>query len=116
VRVADHTVVGFVFVGLAVVHLTQRRRTIACVVTQFALAQTFLERRTDLALSDVLLFLITPNVLMPGILDWGLGQPIQLPLPVPFDRWHLDSGLALVVFLALRVWQRRKRFRRSTIR
>jgi len=42
--------------------------------------------------------------------------PIQLPLPGPFGRWHAISGLALVVYLAVHVWRRRKRLRRSTIR
>ena len=37
-------------------------------------------------------------------------------LPRPFYRWHLDSGLALVVYLVVHVWRRRKRLRRSTIR
>jgi hypothetical protein len=116
VRVAYHTVIGLVFVGLVLGHLAQRRRTIARMVTQLTRAQTFVERRTRLALSDLVLFFITLNVLVSGILDWGRGQPIQLPLPVPFDRWHLDSGLALVVYLTVHVWRRRKRLRRSTIR
>ena len=116
VRVAYHTVVGLVFVGLVVVHLAQRRRTIGRMATRLVRARTFVERKIRLAVSDLLLFFITLNVLVSGILDWGRGQPTQLPLPVPFDRWHLDSGLAHVVYLAVHVWCRRRRFRRSTIR
>ena len=73
-------------------------------------------RRIRLTLSDFLLFFITLNVLVSGVLDWNRGGPIQVPLPRPFGRWHLDSGLVLVVYLAVHVWRRRKRLRRSTIR
>ncbi|HLW45325.1 MAG TPA: hypothetical protein VKR78_03850 [Acidimicrobiales bacterium] len=116
VRVAYHTVVGLVFVGLVVVHLLQRRRTLARMAAQLVRAKTFVERRVKLTLSDVVLLLLTVNVLVSGILDWNRGAPIQLPLPKPFYRWHLDAGLLLVVYLAVHVWRRRKRLRRSTIR
>jgi hypothetical protein len=84
--------------------------------TRLVRARTFAGRRIHLAVSDVLLLLITLNVLVSGIIDWNRGQPTLLPLPVPFDRWHLDSGLVLVVYLAVHVWCRRKRLWRSTIR
>ena len=116
VRIAYHTVVGLVFVGLVVVHLVQRRRTVARLANQLVRARTFIERRIRLAVSDLILLFITLNVLLSGILDWSRGEPIQLPLPAPFYRWHLDSGLALVIYLAVHIWHRRKRFRRSTIR
>ena len=116
VRIAIHTDVGLVFVGLVIVHLAQRRRTLARMATQIVRARTFAGRRIRLAVSDVLLLFITLNVLVSGILDWSRGVPTQLPFPRPFDRWHLDSGLVLVVYLAVHVWRRRKRLRRSTIR
>jgi hypothetical protein len=116
VRVAYHSVVGLVFVGLVAVHLVQRRRTIARLAIQLVRARAFVERRVRLAASDLLLFVITVNVLVSGILDWNRGQPTQLPLPGPFDRWHLDSGLALVLYLSVHGWRRRKRLWRSTIR
>ena len=109
VRIAIHTDVGLVFVGLVVVHLAQRRRTLARISTRIVRARTFAERAIRLAVSDVLLLFITLNVLVSGVLDWSRGVPIQLPLPGP-------SGLALVVYLAVHVWRRRKRLRRSTIR
>jgi hypothetical protein len=116
VRIAIHTDAGLVFVGLVVAHLAQRRRTLARMATQIVRARTFVERRIRLTVSDLLLLFITLNVLVSGVLDWSRGVPIQLPLPRPFDRWHLDSGLVLVVYLAVHVWRRRKRLRRSTIR
>jgi hypothetical protein len=116
VRIAYHSVVGLVFVGLVVVHLVQRRRTVARMATQLVRARTFVERRTRLAVSDFLLLFITANVLVSGIVDWSSGEQTELPLPVPFDRWHLDSGLVLVIYIAVHVRRRRRRFRRSTIR
>jgi hypothetical protein len=116
VRIAFHTDVGLVFVGLVAVHLAQRRQTLARMTTQIVRIRTIAGRRIRLTVSDLLLLFITLNVLVSGVLDWGRGEPIQLPLPRPFDRWHLDSGLVLVVYLAVHIWRRRKRLRRSTIR
>jgi heme exporter protein D len=113
VRIAIHTDVGLVFVGLVVVHLAQRRRTLARMATR---ARTLAGRGIRLAVSDLLLLFITVNVLVSGLLDWNRGVPIQLPLPGPFGRWHAISAVALVVYLAVHVWRRRKRLRRSTIR
>ena len=107
VRIAIHTDVGLVFVGLVIVHLAQRRRTLARMATQLVRARTFAGRRSRLAVSDVLLLFFTLNVLVSGVLDWSRGVPTQLPLPRPFDRWHLDAGLVLVIYLVVHVWRRR---------
>ncbi len=116
VRVAIHTDVGLVFVGLVVVHLAQRRRTLARMATQIVRARTLAGRRIRLTVSDFLLLFVTLNVLVSGVLDWGRAEPIQVPLPRPFGRWHLDSGLVLVICMAVHIWHRRKRLRRSAIR
>jgi hypothetical protein len=84
--------------------------------TQLVRARTFVERRVRLAVSDLVLLFITLNVLVSGLVDWSRGQPTQLPLPIPFDRWHLDSGIVLVVYLTVHVLRRRTRLLRSTIR
>jgi hypothetical protein len=68
--------VGLLFVGLVVIHLAQRRRTIARLSTQIIRARTLIEKRIRVAGSD----------------------------------------LALVVYLSVHAWRRRKRIRRSTIR
>jgi hypothetical protein len=116
VRVVFHTVVGLVFVGLVVVHLAQRRRTLARMANQLVRARGFVQRRLRLAVSDLVLLFVTLNLLVSGVVDWRRGAPTRVPLPEPFGRWHLDSGLVLVVYLVVHVWRRRKRLRRSTIR
>jgi hypothetical protein len=116
IRNAIHADLGLVFVGLVVVHLAQRRHTVTRMMSQLARARSFTQRTMRLAGSDLLLAFITANVLALGLLDWSRGQPIQLPLPRPFDRWHFLSGVALVAYLVLHVWHRRTRLRKSTIR
>jgi hypothetical protein len=116
VRTAFHTVVGLVFAGLVAGHLAQRRRTIARMTTRITQPRAIAERVIRLAVSDLLLLFLALNVLVSGLLDWNRGRPIQLPLPAPFGRWHALSGAALVAYLAVHVWRRRKRLRRSTIR
>jgi hypothetical protein len=116
VRVAFHSIVGLVFVGLVFIHLVQRRQTISRMATLIVRAKTLIERRIRLAFSDLLLLFITLNMLVSGIVDWNRGEPTQLPLPVPLDRWHLDSAIALVIYLAVHIGRRRKHLWRSTIR
>jgi hypothetical protein len=117
VRQAYHTVAGIVFVGLVVIHLTQRRRTIGRMAAQIVRATTVVERRIRLAGSDLVLVFITANVLVSGVVDWSRGAPTQLPLlPAPFYRWHLTSSVALVIYVIVHVSRRRKRLWRSTIR
>jgi len=116
VHVDYHTVVGLVFVGLVVVHLAQRRHTLVRMAAQLVAAKVSVQRRFRLTVSDVVLALLTLNVLVSGVVDWGRGSPAQLPIPRPFYRWHLDSGILLVAYLVAHVVRRRKRLRRSTIR
>jgi hypothetical protein len=113
---AIHADIGLVFAGLVVLHLLQRRHTVARMMAQVTRARSFAERRLRLAGSDVLLAFITVNVVVSGVLDWNRGEPIDLPLvPGAFARWHFLSGVVLVLYLIFHVWHRRKRLRRSTI-
>lgn len=116
VRNAIHADVGLVFAGLLVVHLAQRRHRIARMLARLGRLRPRLERELRLLASDALLTLITINVVISGILDWGRGAPLLLPLPPPFQRWHLTSSAVLVVYLIVHVSRRWKRIRRSTIR
>ena len=116
IRNAIHADVGLAFAGLVVVHLAQRRHRIARMLAQLMRLRPRVEREIRLLTSDAILTFITINVVVSGIVDWGRGSPSLLPLPRPFDRWHLTSSAVLVVYLAVHVACRWKRLRRSTIR
>lgn len=117
VRNAIHADVGLAFAGLVVVHLAQRRHRIARMFRQLRGFRPRVARELRLLASDAILAFVTVNVVVSGVLDWDRGQPLALPLlPQPFGRWHLLSSVVLVGYLAVHVWRRRKRLRRSTIR
>jgi hypothetical protein len=116
VRNAIHADVGLAFAGLVIVHLAQRRHRIGRMLAQLVRLRSRVESELRLLVSDGILTLVTINVVVSGILDWGRGEPLLLPLPQPFDRWHLVSSAVLVVYLVIHVARRRKRLRRSTIR
>lgn len=117
VRIAFHTDVGLVFVALVLVHLFQRRHTLARWAVQLVHARQRAGRLTRFVSADALLAFLTLNVLVSGILDWNRGSPELLPLvPGNLARWHLLSSLLLVIDLAVHVSRRRRRLRRSVIR
>jgi hypothetical protein len=116
VRNAIHADVGLAFAGLVVVHLAQRRHRIARMLARLTRLRPRVERELRLLASDAILTFVTINVVVSGILDWGRGAPPLLPLPQPFDRWHLTSSAVLVVYLIVHVSRRWRRLRRSTIR
>lgn len=117
IRNAIHAEVGLTFGGLAIVHLLQRRHRIAGMCTHLVRLQPRLAREVRLLASDVTLTFLAVNVVVSGILDWGRGAPVLLPLlPTPFDRWHLLSSVLLVAYLIVHVARRWRRLRHSTIR
>jgi hypothetical protein len=119
IRNAIHADVGLVFAALVIVHLAQRRHRLVRMCTKLGRLRPFrpwVERELRLLASDALFAVITVNVIVSGVLDWGRGAPLLLPFPAPFQRWHLTSSAVLVVYLAVHVARRRKRLRRSTIR
>jgi hypothetical protein len=117
IRNAIHADVGLAFAGLVIVHLAQRRHRIAGMFARLWGLRRRVVRELRLAASDAILAFITVNVVISGLLDWNRGAPTLLPvLPRPFDRWHLLSSVALVVYLVIHVSRRWRRLRRSTIR
>jgi hypothetical protein len=116
VRNAIHADVGLAFAGLVVVHLAQRRHRIARMLAQLTRLRPPVARELRLLASDAILAIVTSNVVVSGIVDWGRGAPSLLPLPRPLDRWHLTSSVVLVVYLVIHVARRWKRIRRSLIR
>lgn len=80
VRNAIHADVGLAFAGLVVVHLAQRRHRIARMLAQLMRLRPRVERELRLLASDAILSFVTINVVVSGILDWGRGAPLLLPL------------------------------------
>jgi hypothetical protein len=111
-----HAGVGLVFMGLVAVHLAQRRHRLTRMASQLLGLRPRIERELRVLASDAVLLFLAFNVLVSGVVDWSCGTPVGLPFPRPFGRWHLDSGLILVVYVAVHIVRRSKRLRRSTIR
>lgn len=116
-----HLVVGLAFVALACLHVVQRRHTVARLLGNLARARTWFRRRGRLAWSDVVLALLTLNVLASGTYDLVSGTQVILhphTIGIPFRDigWHVLSALVLLVYLCVHVARRWGRVRRSAIR
>jgi len=78
-------------------------------------------RRGRLAWSDVVLALLTLNLLASGVYDWLSGSkvildPRAIGVPVRDLGWHLLSAFVLSGYLCVHVARRWGRIRRSVIR
>jgi hypothetical protein len=116
-----HLVVGLAFVALAGVHVAQRRHTVSRLLGNLARVRTWLGHRGRLAWSDVVLAVLTLNVLASGTYDWLSGnqvilQPRTVGIPFRDIGWHVLSALVLLGYLTVHVARRRGRLRRSAIR
>ena len=116
-----HLVVGLAFVALAAVHLVQRRHTVARLLSNLGRARTWFRRRGRLAWSDMVLALLTLNVLASGTYDLLSGNqvilhPRGIGIPVRDIGWHVLSALVLLVYLCVHVARRWGNIRRSAIR
>jgi len=115
-----HIVLGLVFVALVLVHIGQRRRTVGRLAAQLVRARAWHTPRGRLAWSDVILALLTVNVLVSGTVDWVVGY--NTPLPVQslglhtFIGWHAFSSVLLLAYLLVHVFRRRRRLKSSHIR
>ncbi len=116
-RVTVHIVVACVFLGLVIVHLTQRRHTLSRLIAQLARAGSRMKGRR-LAVSDAIFAFLAANVLASGIYDLAIGQNTRIEVPGLrlFIGWHSLSGLLFLGYLIAHVIRRRKRLRRSRIR
>jgi hypothetical protein len=116
-RVTVHVVIACVFLGLVVVHLTQRRHTLRRLIAQLGLAGSRMRGRR-LAVSDAIFAFLAANVLASGIYDLATGRNTRVPVPgiQLFIGWHTLSGVLFLGYLIAHVIRRRKRLRRSRIR
>lgn len=116
-----HLAIGSAFVGLVVVHVVQRRHTVARLAGSLARVRTWVRRRGRLAWSDVVLALLTLNVLVSGTYDLVTGNQVILDprsVGIPFRSigWHVSAALLLTAYLVVHVARRWGRLGRSVIR
>jgi hypothetical protein len=103
------------------VHLAQRLHTVARLLGNLGRARTWFRRRGRLAWSDLVLALLTFNVLVSGTYDLLSGNQVILHprnVGIPFRDigWHVLSALVLLVYLCVHVARRWGRIRHSAIR
>jgi predicted alpha/beta hydrolase len=116
-----HLAVGSAFGALAVLHVAQRRHTAARLLGNLGRARMWVRRRGRLAWSDLVLALLTVNVLVSGTWDLVTGNQVILhprSVGIPFRDigWHVASALVLLAYLCVHVARRWGRLRRSTVR
>jgi len=116
-----HLVIGLAFVALAGVHVVQRRHTVARLLGNLGRARTWFRRRGRLAWSDVILALLTLNVLASGTYDSLSGNQVILHprgIGIAFRDigWQVLSAIVLLVYLCVHVARRWGRLRHSAIR
>jgi hypothetical protein len=116
-----HLVVGSAFFGLVLVHLVQRRHTVARLAVALGQPFKWVKRRGRMAWSDLTLSLLTLNALISGVYDLATGgqvilHPHSLGIPFRDIGWHVSAALLLLGYLCVHVARRRKRIRRSAIR
>jgi hypothetical protein len=116
-----HLVTGSVFLGLVLVHLAQRRHTVVRLAASVGRPIVWLTHRGRMAWSDLLLALLTLNVLISGTYDLVTGtkvilHPRQLGIPFRDIGWHVTAALLLLAYLCVHTARRWRRIRRSVIR
>ncbi len=116
-----HLVVGLAFVALVGLHVAQRRHTVVRLLGNIGRLGTWTRRRGRLAWSDVVLALLTLNVLASGAYDLLSGDqvilhPRNIGIPLRDIGWHVSSALVLLVYLCVHVARRWGRIRRSVVR
>jgi hypothetical protein len=115
-----HIVFGVAFVALVGVHLVQRRRTVRRLATQLTSLALLVKPRGRLAVSDIILALLTVNVFVSGFANLITGRNIPVPLSALgvsfFIGWHTLSALVLLIYLVVHIGRRRARLQNSHIR
>jgi hypothetical protein len=116
-----HVIFGVWFMAMLLFHFYQRRRTIRSLFKRLVGIQTRTGTTTRLAISDIILELLVPDVLVSGIVDGLQHQATQFPLastlhlPPGLSQWHKLAAFVLVIYAAVHIVRRRKRLRRSHI-
>lgn len=113
----DHAIASVLVLGVVLIHLWQRRRTIRRLTTRLLARSMPVRDRSHLAQSDLLLWILTVNATLSGVTDYVVGHPTMLAVPGPFiiQKWHAMSALVLLIYVVTHVIRRRRRLRWSQI-
>jgi len=113
----DHSIIGLLVLGIVVVHLAQRRRTVGRLFTRFFPGRRSAAHSTRLAMSNSILMILTLNTMVSGTADFVAGHVITLSIPGPYilQKWHATLVLVLLAYVIVHVVRRRRRFRTSHI-
>ena len=116
--VTDHSILGGLVLCLVVVHLVQRRQTVGRLARRLVRVTARIPVQTRIALSDLILLLLTLNAMASGLVDYLDGTTTLLPISGPsrFLKWHADAVIVLLVYVTVHVVRRRHRLRGSHIR
>jgi hypothetical protein len=115
-RITVHWVVACLFAALIVVHLAQRRRTVARLAAALARSGSRLRPARRLAVSGAVFTFLLANVIVSGVLDVATGRTAMIPLAGGGVNWHGLSSLVFLGYLLTHVIRRRRRLRKSVIR
>ena len=105
----DPFAVGLVFVVLVGLHLAQRRRVSARLLSRLARVRALARPAGRLAMADALLAAVSTGMLISGFWDWFAGHPTKI-------RWHAITGVVLAILLLIHTVRRWSRLRRSKVR
>jgi hypothetical protein len=113
----DHSIIGLLVFVIVLIHLTQRRRTVRRMLSRLFTHQRSTGHQSRQAASDIILWILTLNAMVSGIVDFEVGHTIFLSIPGPsiVQKWHAMSILILLVYVIVHVVRRRKRLRTSHI-
>ena len=116
-----HLVVGSAFLGLVLVHIVQRRHTVARLTVALGRPFRWPKRQGAMAWSDLTLALLALNALISGVYDLATGSqvilhPRSIGIPLRDIGWHVSAALLLLAYLCVHVARRWGRIRRSAIR
>lgn len=113
----NHSIIGLVVLALILIHLAQRRRTVGRLFAALTGRKNTTGRARRQASSDLVLWLLTLNVMVSGVADFLVGHTIFLPIPGPnlLQKWHAAGVVVLLIYVIVHVLRRRKRLRRSHI-
>jgi len=116
--VTDHSIIGGLVLCLVIVHLVQRRQTVGRLAKRLIRVTATLPVQTRIAVSDLILWLLTLNAMASGLADYLSGSTTFLPIsgPTRFLKWHADAVIVLVIYVTVHVIRRRRRLRASHIR